>query len=126
VGRVESLLQSGDTVVPQEAVTELEHGTDDLAKWVKSASGVAATDAAVIAVVAQISQRHPGWVSGTQNAADPFIIATVKVIGATVVTNEKGRNATVDSNMKIPQVAAEFSVKCLLTNDFFRLLGWHF
>ena len=124
--RVEQLLRSGDAVVPQEAVTELEHGTDDLAAWVKSTGGMVATDAAVITVVAQISQRHPDWVSGTQNAADPFIIATAQVLGAAVVTNEKGRNATADSNMTIPQVAAEFGVKCLLTNDLFRQLGWHF
>lgn len=124
--RVERLLHSGDAVLPQEAVTELEHGTDTLATWVKTTGAVVATDAAVVAVVAQISQRHPGWVSGTQNAADPFIIATAKVLDATVVTNEKSRNATIDGNMKIPQVAAEFGVRCLLTNDFFRMLGWRF
>ena len=65
----------------------------------------------MIAIVAQISTRHPDWVRETKNAADPFIIATAKVLGAVIVSNEKTRNlATVDANMKIPQVAAEFGV----------------
>jgi hypothetical protein len=81
----------------------------------------------VIAVVVQISGRHPGWVKETRNAADPFIIAAAKTLGATVVTNERSRGpATVDANLKIPQVAAELSVPTITTNDLFRQLGWQF
>ena len=125
--RVETLLRSGDAVIPREALSELERGTDDLAGWVRETGAVCDTDAAMIAVVAQISTRHPDWVRETKNAADPFIIATAKVLGAVIVTNEKTRNlVTVDANMKIPQVAAEFGVKAVTTNDLFRQLQWQF
>ena len=125
--RFEVLLRSGDAAVPREAVTELGRGTDDLVDWVKKTGSVYEADDAVIAVVAQISRRHPGWVRETKNAADPFIIATAKILDAVIVTNERSRNpATVDANMKIPQVAAEFGVSAITTNDLFRQLHWQF
>jgi hypothetical protein len=99
---VENLLRSGNAVVPREAVTELDRGTDDLADWVKKTGAIYDADDAVIAVVTQISAKHPGWVQQTKNAADPFIIATAKVLGAVIVTNERARNATADSNRRIP------------------------
>lgn len=58
--KLEQLLRSGVAVVPQEALVELDRGTDDLSAWVKATGAVAVTDAAVIAIVKQISQRHPG------------------------------------------------------------------
>ena len=125
--RFATLLSSGNAVVPHEALVELERGTDDLGDWVKATGAVYDTDTAVIDVVRQISKQHPGWVKETKNAADPFIIATAKVLGAVVVTNERSRNpATADVNMKIPQVAAEFDVAVISTNDLSRRLGWHF
>ena len=125
--RFEALLRDGEAVVPREALTELERGTDDLAAWVKKTGAVLDADDAVIAVVAQISTRYPGWVRLAKNAADPFIIATAKVLGAVVVTNEHSRNsATLDVNLRIPQVAAEFGVTVVATNDLFRQLGWRF
>ncbi|MCL2464559.1 MAG: DUF4411 family protein [Micrococcales bacterium] len=124
---VENLLRSGEAVVPREALTELERGTDDLDDWVKKTGTVYDADDEMIAVVGQISARHPGWVQQTKNAADPFIIATAKVLGAVIVTNERARNtATVDSNMRVPQVAAEFGVTAITTNDLFRQLQWQF
>jgi transposase len=80
----------------------------------------------VLAVVVDITQRHPGWVSGTQNAADPFVIATAKLLGAIVVTDEEDRHATTDANMKIPQVASELGVTTIVTIAWFRQLGWQF
>jgi hypothetical protein len=125
--QVEALLRQGGAVVPQKAVAELSRGTDTLASWVKQTGAVYHTDAAVIGIVAQISARHPGWVQQTKNVADPFIIATAKVLGAVVVTNERSRTiATADANLRIPQVAAEFGVATLSTNDLFRRLGWRF
>lgn len=124
---VENLLRDGDAVVPREALTELERGTDDLGDWVKKTGAVCDANDAMIAIVAQISTKHPGWVQETKNAADPFIIATAKVLDAAIVTNERARNAaTVDSNMRIPQIAAEFGVLAITTNDLFRQLQWKF
>jgi hypothetical protein len=124
--RLESLFRDGDAVVPREALDELDRGTDDLGDWVKKTDAVYETTADVLTVVADISRRHPGWVRGTQNAADPFIIATAKVLGAVAVSNETHRPATVEANLKIPQVASEFGVMTMSTNDFFRELGWQF
>ena len=108
-------------------MTELKRGSDDLPGWVKETGAVRDADDAVILIVKEISARHPGWVQQAKNAADPFIIATAKVLGAVAVTNESSRRAaSVDLNLRIPHVAAEFGVRTMSTNDLFRQLGWQF
>ena len=44
-----------------------------------------------------------------------------------IVTNERTRHpATVDANMRIPQIASEFGVPTITPNDLFRQLHWQF
>jgi hypothetical protein len=88
---------------------------------------VAETSREELEIVREIAIRHPGWVSGAKNAADPFVIAAAKIRGAVVVTDERASGpGTEDRNLRMPTVAAEFEVECILPTELIRRCGWRF
>jgi hypothetical protein len=124
---LEEMLRGGVAGVPAEAVEELKRGTDGLADWVKDCDAVVQATDRVIDIVGQISKAHPGWVADTQNAADPWIVATASATGAAIVTDERRRGPGVrDPNLGIPNVADEWKVECLDLVTFQVRMNWTF
>jgi len=58
-----------------------------------------------------------------RNGADPFVIATARVKGLTVVTEEKGGTT---NKPKIPSECQALGVSCVNVLSFLRDQGWSF
>lgn len=113
--------------------SELRHGNDELAHWVKErpAHFIKHDDPDSQAIFSKIAQSvmsgnyNPGNRDTFLAKADPWIIAKAKSIGATVVTHE----ALAVSNtkkIKIPNICQQFGVPCLNTFQFLRELKARF
>ena len=126
--RVSELLANGGAVIPREADREMQDKDDDLRRWLRERSAaVVETSVEELEIVRGIAERHPAWVQGAKNAADPFVIAAALTRGAVVVTDERpsGRG-TEDRNLWIPTVATELDVECVLATELIRRCGWRF
>lgn len=126
--RVSELLASGVAVIPREADREMQAKEHELRGWLRDRqSAVVETSVGELEIVRSVAERHPAWVQGAKNAADPFVIAAAKTRGAVVVTDERppGRG-TDDRNLRIPTVAAEFGVECIVPTELIRRRGWQF
>jgi hypothetical protein len=55
-----------------------------------------------------------------RGSADPFVIATAKILRAIVVTDEGPGN---ERNVRIPYVCSQLDVECLGLLDFVRATG---
>ena len=125
---LEGLIAEGRCFMSREAYEELRKVDDECAPWAKAQQGfIHETTDDELAVVAAITNQHPGWVQETLNAADPFIIAQASEQEFVVVTFEtrKGQG-TLDHNLKIPNVADEWTVQCVTFQELARREGWVF
>ena len=88
--RVSELLATGDAVIPREADREMQAKDDELRRWLRDRkAAVVETSVEELEIVRSIAERHPAWVRGAKNAADPFLIAAARTRGAVVVTDER-------------------------------------
>ena len=125
---IEALAHQGNACICEAVLRELERGDDDLHSWAKQLSGfVCPTHQNEVGTVTLISNAHAGWVSGTENEADPWVIAHGLQEARTVVTEEglKGPG-TLDKNLKIPNVALEHGVPTMKFFAFVKAQGWTF
>lgn len=111
----------GDAVVSEEVREEIERADDSLWSWAQAniSSWHPLTDE-VQAAVTEIMARWGRLVDSRKlrSRADPFVIATAKVVGATVVTSE-GRGT--EDKPRIPYVCDQMGVPCVDIFEFVRL-----
>lgn len=125
---IERTAELGETCICDAVLRELKRGTDELHDWAKTLTGfLCSTAQTEVAIVAAITADHPDWVRGTQNDADPWVIAHGLHEKRAIVTeeNRKGPN-TEDKNQKIPNVADEHGVPTMKFFDFVKAQGWTF
>lgn len=125
---IETLAGQGEACICEAVLRELERGGDALHKWAKDLNGfLCATRQDETRTVADIAQSHPEWVRGTENEADPWVIAHGLRERRAVVTEEnlKGPN-TSDRNQKIPNIAREYGVPTMKFFQFVKGQGWAF
>ncbi|MGQ4544579.1 DUF4411 family protein [Dermabacteraceae bacterium P7054] len=125
---LEDLAGKGEACICEAVLRELKRGDDDLHTWAKNLDGLlCTTHQDEVLTVAAITQAHPEWVRGTQNDADPWVIAHGLKEQRIVVTEEnlKGPN-TPDRNQKIPNVALEHGVTTVKFFGFVKAQGWAF
>jgi hypothetical protein len=132
---LDGMASSGSVRSVMPVYGELVGKGDALSDWVKSRRDdgrfLAVDDPATQAAFARVV-RHVNAGRATQLAkgrflakADPLLIATAMVSGATVVTQEKeAPQAT--SSVKIPDVCRAFGVPCVNTFDLLRTRGAQF
>jgi len=117
---IPAMVAAGRAVLSEEVREELEKIEDDLLKWarVNIGSWHPLTDE-VQAVVTEIMANWGKLVDvrKDRSRADPFVIATAKVIGATVVTDEKHG---AEKDPRIPFVCERLGVPCLTPSAFVR------
>lgn len=119
---LEKLATLREVCVCQVVTVELKRGYDEVITWVNSLEGFVHNPSEEEMVLAkEIAEKHPEWVSGTQNYADPFVIAHAKIETRTIVTNETRKGVGfLDKNAKIPNIADEVDVSCLTFLDFLK------
>jgi len=116
------LAASQKALFTEEVREELAHKDDEIAAWAKSRIRVwhPLTDE-IQAVVREIMRDWPRLVDQRKlGSADPFVIATAKILGATVVTDEGPGNA---KRVTIPYVCGQLEVPWLGLLDFVRDAG---
>lgn len=125
---LEMLIDVDCACICSEVFVELKRGGDQLHEWARDLPGFVCelTDGEP-ATVAAISAQHPEWVRGTQNAADPWLIAHAVAHSRTIVSEERQAGPGVeDRNQKVPNVAAENDVECIKFFEFARRQRWQF
>jgi hypothetical protein len=116
----------GEMIAPDEVATELKKRSTDLLDFLKPHNGFfIPTDANVLAEVSTILAAHPKLVMERKraSAADPFVIATARLHGGVVVT-EEGRGSP--ARPKITDVCDAYSVPCISVLEAIRKKGWKF
>lgn len=117
---VEALAVSGRIVLSEEVREELLHKDDELASWAMATIRTwhPLTDE-IQECVREIMRNWGKLVDHRRNrgSADPFVIATAKVLGAIVVTDEGPGN---EKDVRIPYVCSQIDVRCLGLLEFVR------
>lgn len=117
--RLEELARSDRLRVTEEVRDELEKVEDDLHAWARARLDWFPLTDDVQRVVTEIMTRYGRLVDTRKNRsrADPFVIATASVTGATVITTEEHGTST---KPKIPYVCGELGVACVNVLEFIR------
>ncbi|MCZ4615206.1 DUF4411 family protein [Rhodococcus qingshengii] len=125
---IEASVSASDSCICEAVLTEVHRGGDQLHQWAKGLSGFVCTITdGELQTVAEIAIAHPGWVQGSLNEADPFIIAHAKAEQSTLVTEENRKGpGTADKNQKVPNIADEHDVEVMKFFDYVRAHGWTF
>jgi len=125
---LEGLVDVGWACICSEILVEVKRGGDELHTWANDLPDfVCELTAIEPATVATISAQHPDWVRGTQNAADPWLIAHAIAHDRTIVSEEREAGPGVeDRNQKVPNVAAENGVECIKFFELARRQSWRF
>jgi hypothetical protein len=118
---LESLVDQGLLIAPEEVFREICVKDDGLAKWGKSNKKMfIPLDGDQSQEVSSILEKFPGLVdqNKTTPEADPFLIALAKFRSWTVVTSERPNNSPVKP--KIPNVCKSLNVRWIKLLGFFR------
>jgi hypothetical protein len=111
----------GRVVLSEEVLRELEHKDDELHRWAKAnlctwhpvSVEVQECVREIMARWGRLVDQRPG-----HGSADPFVIATARVTGAIVVTDESP--VATEQKPKIPFVCNELGVECIAPLEFVR------
>ncbi|HTR72333.1 MAG TPA: DUF4411 family protein [Solirubrobacteraceae bacterium] len=123
---LDDLIIQKRVLCPDEVRVELEKQDDELSQWVKVRPHMfVPLDDTIQSATSAVLEQHPLLMKATKNrnGADPFVIATARVKGSTVVTEEKGGTA---ARPKIPSVCESLGVPCINVLGFIRANGWRF
>lgn len=129
---LETLVEQKELISTREVWNELERGDADqhTNEWLKNRKHIFTTpSAAELQFVVKIFQEphFQGLIGQKQRlkgdpVADPFVIACAKVVGGTVVTEERYK----ENAAKIPNVCMHFDIPCINLEDFMQQQGWSF
>ena len=126
---LETLISLGTLIAPDEVLSELERGGDDVYDWAKLHREMfVQPDDASQSIVAQIVNRFPSFIpEQSQDGiwADPYVIAMAAARGAFVVSGEKpvGANARIP---KIPNICMILGIPYTDMLGLLRSCGWRF
>ncbi|MFN7970975.1 MAG: DUF4411 family protein [Acidobacteriota bacterium] len=126
--QLDALIGEGRLVSSIEVFEELKrHEGDAMHTWAKARKAVfLELSEDIQRVVQSLMVAHPELAKHRLNAhrADPFVIATAKVRGATVVTNEQRDGSS--RRPKIPLVCDGLGISCVRFSAVIRVEGWVF
>jgi hypothetical protein len=136
--QLENGIKCGRIQILDLVKNEITSGDDELKKWMSSLSfnSIDRRQQNILQVYAnvlQYIQYNPCYKPAAltewskSNIADPWLIATAKVFGYTIITFEEGKKINPSSpskNAKIPDVADHFGVKTEKLYYLMRELGF--
>lgn len=114
----------GHVVLSDEVREEIEHKDDELATWAReNITHWHPLTEDVQRCVREIMERWGALVDQrpNQGSADPFVIATARVTGAVVVTDESP--VSTELRPKIPYVCRQLGIDCVDPLEFVRRAG---
>lgn len=134
--KLESLIDHGFLISPEEVKREVLIWDDELGKWAgKNERMFKPLNGSQIRKVFEIQSDFPSLVDLDKETpeADPFVVAlalvkdpqpTIETVGTerVVVSEEKRRG----NRVRIPMVCQRYGLKCLSIFDVFRTEGWKF
>jgi Domain of unknown function (DUF4411) len=124
---LDALIANGRIASSDEVLRELKKKDDGLYAWAKERPLLFCDlDEPIQLATHEVLAEFPRLVDTVKNrsAADPFVVATARVRGATVVTGE--RNAGTNERPRIPNVCAHYGVRTLTLLQFIREQNWVF
>ncbi|NLF39783.1 DUF4411 family protein [bacterium] len=125
--KMETHINQGELVIPQEVYDELDAGNDDLFEFVKEHAGVMVKhlDDEQVELTFEILARFPGLVdvNRTIPEADPYVIALARQKGWNVVTSEVPSGSA--AKPKIPNVCEAYRIPCLSPIQFINEMNWN-
>jgi hypothetical protein len=129
---LDELVKKQELISTREVWNELQRGDADqhTNEWLKTRKQIFTTpSAAELQFVAKIFEvpHFQGLIGHKQRlkgdpVADPFVIACAKIVGGTVVTEERLK----DHAAKIPNVCLHFKIPCIDLEEFMKQQGWSF
>ena len=128
---IEAFIGGGSLIAPDEVLEELKRGGDDLYDWARTQSGLFVPhDADIQNTVSSIlANPEHAKLLYTQDAlnpavADPFVIATAKVHGCAVISNEVRLSSPSPKKNKIPNVCDDLGIAHISFLDLIIEQGW--
>lgn len=125
--KIEELIAGGVIVSSEEVYVELAKKSDGIHTWIKARKTmlIPLTDEIQEAAIDMLGEfpRLVDTIKG-RSQADPFVIASAAVLGATVVTGENFTNNM--EKPKIPDVCRAREIPCITFLEMLRALGWSF
>ena len=128
---IETCITDGLLIAPDEVLEELRKGHDDLLEWAENRTDLFVRHSEEIQNIVTSILAHPEHVkliyskhADFYTDADPFVIATAKVYGLKVISNESLLLSPSPNKTKIPNVCADLGVEHLSVLDFIREQGW--
>jgi hypothetical protein len=125
-GLIDGALGNGRMFVSDNVMDELDKKSDDLCKWLKQRPhAIVPLEQAIQQEGRALLLKYPKLVMERKQAfaADPFVIATAKVMGHIVVTEEGNGSA---NKPKIPDVCRAEGLQCIKLIDVIRSEAWVF
>lgn len=121
-----SQISSGVMTSTEEVYRELkESNNSEFIKWLEAHKGYlyVEDDIAVINLATQILNKHPEilFQKGKKNGADAFLVATAKIYGLSVISEEiRVSDADLKNGacVKVPNLCDEQKVKCYSILDY--------
>ncbi len=127
--RFNEYIGNGTIVSVRSVKRELEERGDDLSDFVKQHDIFTMPTNEETSFIATIFQeRHFEYLISKRarlmgkEVADPYVIAKAKILGASVVTQEKFK----ETAAKIPNVCQHFEIPCINLETFMRNENWFF
>jgi len=122
--QIDKALNGGMILIPEAVIDELDKKSKDAAAWLKKRpDAIVGYEADIQAEVKVILAQHERLVMAKKAAyaADPFVIATAKVRGLTVVS-EEGLGSVAKPH--IPDVCRARQVDCIKLIGVIRAQAW--
>jgi predicted nucleic acid-binding protein len=121
-----SQILGGTITSTEEVFRELKESNDPkFQQWLDSHKGYlyVEDDQAVITIATEILNKHPEilFQKGKKNGADAFLVATAKVYGLSVISEENREpeaNLRNGACVKVPNLCDEQNVKCYSILDY--------
>ena len=125
--RWDDLIEEGRLLSSEEVLREIERKEDALFEWVKErehmfiplGDDIQSATQLILAEFPKLVDSRTG-----KSFADPFVIATAQVTGATVVTGERHEGSP--TRPKIPNVCSDLGIPWMGTVQLIEAEGWRF
>ena len=125
--KIEQMIGDGDIRAVDVVRDELGRRDDEVNAWARLREGLfVELDVGIQAATKEILALHPKLMGrgGGRNAADPFVIGFGRLVGATVVTEEKPSGRL--DKPRIPDVCDALGVPWVNLVGFVRTQAWRF